>query len=93
MAVRAACAAAWTPSGIVGLLQMCHLTRLTGLLSLRSAAQLVELRFCAGEIVGAVSGELSGTAVVYEVLGWTRGYFDFVPRAVPAGEPLDGFTH
>jgi len=79
--------------GAVGLLQMCHLTRLTGLLSVRSGSRLIELRFREGEIVSADSDRASGREVVFEVLGWTRGYFDFLPCEVEPAPPLDGFSH
>jgi DNA-binding response OmpR family regulator len=79
--------------GMVGLLQMCHLTRLTGLLSLRSGSRLVEIRFRQGEIVAAECEHAQGTEAVYEVLGWTRGYFEFAPLAIEEVPALDAFAH
>jgi DNA-binding response OmpR family regulator len=78
--------------GMVGLLQMCHLTRLTGLLSLHSGSRLVEMRFRRGEIVGAECERANDAEAVYEVLGWTRGYFEFAPLAIEEGAPIDGFA-
>jgi DNA-binding response OmpR family regulator len=79
--------------GMVGLLQMCHLTSLTGLLSLHSGSRLIEIRFRQGEIVGAECERANGVEAVYEVLGWTRGYFEFAPLAIEDGAPIDGFAH
>jgi len=79
--------------GMVGLLQMCHMTRLTGLLSLQSGSRLVEIRFRQGEIVAAESEGANGVEAVYDVLGWTRGYFEFAPLVVDALPALDAFAH
>lgn len=79
--------------GMVGLLQMCHLTRLTGLLSLHSGSRLVEIRFRQGEIVAAECERAQGREAVYEVLGWTRGHFEFAPLAIEEVPALDAFTH
>jgi CheY-like chemotaxis protein len=78
--------------GAVGLIQMCHLTRLTGLLSLRSGTRLVEMRWREGEIVAAESDRGVGVPVLHEVLGWTRGFFDFTPCAIAESETLGPFT-
>ncbi len=79
--------------GPVGLLQMCHLNRLTGVLSIRSGPRLVEIRWSAGEVVAAESDRAQGIEVVQEILGWTRGYFEFAPTTTQEGQPLDAFTH
>jgi DNA-binding response OmpR family regulator len=78
--------------GAVGLIQMCHLTRLTGLLSLRSGTRLVEMRWREGEIVAAESDRGVGVPVLHEVLGWTRGFFDFTRCAIAESETLGPFT-
>jgi DNA-binding response OmpR family regulator len=74
--------------GSAGLLQMCHLSQLTGVLTVRSGARLIEVRLRAGEIVGADTDRACGIEAVYELLGWTRGYFEFAPRSPEEQEPL-----
>jgi DNA-binding response OmpR family regulator len=80
--------------GATGLLQMCHLSSLTGTLTVRSGTAHVEVRFRNGELVGAHSGAGNGLAVLHELLGWTRGVFEFSPAQVdPTAMPLGSFTH
>jgi DNA-binding response OmpR family regulator len=74
--------------GAPGLLQMCHLGRLTGVCSIASGKNKAELRFRQGELVGAAVGELSGEEAVYEVLGWSEGHFSFAPGEPGPGKPL-----
>lgn len=79
--------------GAPGLLQMCHLGRLTGVCSIGSGDHKAELRFRQGELIGASVGELSGEWVVYEVLEWSEGHFSFAPGDPGPGEPLgSGFS-
>jgi CheY-like chemotaxis protein len=70
--------------GVTGLLQMCHISELSGTLSVRSSPRTCEVLWRSGEIVGATLGETQGAEAIYEVLGWTRGHFDFKP-----GDPGD----
>jgi DNA-binding response OmpR family regulator len=74
--------------GTPGLLQMCHLGRLTGVCSIGSGETKAELRFRQGELVGASVGERSGEDAIYEVLGWSEGHFSFAPGDPGPGEPL-----
>jgi DNA-binding response OmpR family regulator len=79
--------------GAPGLLQMCHLGRLTGVCSIGSGEVKAELRFRQGELVGASVDERSGEDVVYEVLEWSEGHFSFAPGDPGPGEPLgSGFS-
>jgi DNA-binding response OmpR family regulator len=68
--------------GVSGLLQMCHLTRLTGVLTIGSGTQAAEVRFKEGEIVAAQAGVRSGEDALLELLGWSEGHFSFA-----AGDP------
>ena len=80
--------------GATGLLQMCHLSSLTGTLTVRSGIRHVELRFRSGELVAAESAGSNGTAALNDLLGWTRGVFEFNPAHVdPTVLPLGNFTH
>jgi DNA-binding response OmpR family regulator len=79
--------------GTPGLLQMCHLGRLTGVCSIGSGDDKAELRFRLGELIGAVVGERSGEEAVYEVLEWSEGHFSFAPGDPGPGQPLgSGFS-
>jgi DNA-binding response OmpR family regulator len=71
--------------GAPGVLQVCHLTRLTGTLIVEAGPQKIELRFRAGEIVGAESPSNSGEEAVYDFLAWDQGRFRFVPGRAGAG--------
>jgi DNA-binding response OmpR family regulator len=74
--------------GVPGVLQICHLGRLTGICSIRSGTQVTEVSFRDGEIVGAERQGLNGVAVVHDLLSWTSGRFEFTATAEMAGEPL-----
>jgi DNA-binding response OmpR family regulator len=74
--------------GAPGVLQVCHLTRLTGTLIVEAGPQKIELRFNAGEIVGADSPSNSGEQAVYDFLAWDQGRFRFVPGDPGSAEPL-----
>lgn len=79
--------------GPAGLLQVCHLTRLTGVAEARSGNEIFEARFRRGELVGARLGELLDEAAVFSFLGWTSGRFRFATGdpgdAPPLGESFD----
>lgn len=74
--------------GAPGMLQMCHLGRLTGVCNVRTAARVVQIRFRDGDIVGAESETSTGVDAVYDVLEWSRGHFEFIPGDPGPGEPL-----
>jgi DNA-binding response OmpR family regulator len=74
--------------GVPGLLQMCHLGRLTGICAIHSGTQFAEVRFREGEIVGAERQGLRSVEVVYDLLSWTSGQFEFSRTEEMAGEPL-----
>ena len=74
--------------GAPGMLQMCHLGRLTGVCTVRTATQAVQLQFRNGDIVAADSDTSQGVDAVYDLLSWSRGHFEFVPGDPQPGEPL-----
>jgi len=88
--------------GAAGMLQFCHLNRLTGILTVRRGAQLVRLSFQSGEIVDvrglhvvrATADVPEREDIVYALLGWPSGQFEFVPMTsvtgTPIGESFDG---
>jgi DNA-binding response OmpR family regulator len=78
--------------GVSGLLQMCHLGRLTGVLSVGSGPRVAELRFREGEIVSAQAGGRSGEEGVLELLAWPEGHFSFAPGAPGPEAPIGSFN-
>ena len=65
--------------GAPGVLQVCHLTRLTGVLMSESGTRWMTIRFREGEIVGASGDEQEGADAVYSFLAWEEGRFHFAP--------------
>jgi DNA-binding response OmpR family regulator len=74
--------------GVPGVLQMCHDGRLTGVLTAQSGTGIASVGFRRGEIVTADCGSASGEEAVFELLGWARGSFEFVPGEPEGGVPL-----
>jgi len=74
--------------GAPGLLQVCHLTRLTGELSVKDGANWVSVQFREGDVVGARTAEAEGRAAVYALLAWEQGSFEFTAGDPGATEPL-----
>ena len=74
--------------GAPGMLQMCHLGRLTGVCTIRTATRAIQVCFRNGEIVSAESEATSGVDAVYDLLSWSRGHFEFLPGEAITGEPL-----
>jgi DNA-binding response OmpR family regulator len=74
--------------GAPGVLQVCHLTRLTGTLVVNAGARRTSLRFRDGEIVGAVGDGAEGAAAVHDLLAWEQGRFEFTPGDTGPGQPL-----
>jgi DNA-binding response OmpR family regulator len=65
--------------GPTGVLQMFHLSRLSGTCRVRNGAQEFTARFKDGEIVAANAGAVSGPEAVFAFLAWTAGHFEFAP--------------
>jgi DNA-binding response OmpR family regulator len=74
--------------GAPGVLQVCHLTRLTGTLSALDAGRRANVRFREGEIVDAQCEETWGEDAVFAFLAWTQGRFHFHPGDPGEGVPL-----
>jgi DNA-binding response OmpR family regulator len=74
--------------GPSGLLQMCHIGRLTGICRIRSGSQVAEIRFRDGEIVGAWRPGFLGAHVVHDLVSWTSGRFEFTRMEHVDGDPL-----
>jgi DNA-binding response OmpR family regulator len=74
--------------GVPGVLQLCHLSRLSGVLTAEDAARRAMVRFRAGELVEAACGDLEGEEAVFDFLGWEKGRFEFDPHDAGDGSPL-----
>jgi DNA-binding response OmpR family regulator len=74
--------------GVPGLLQMCGLGRLTGVLSVGAGGRPAVVRFKEGAIVSAAAGGPVGADAIYELLSWSEGNFSFAPGEVE-GEPME----
>lgn len=79
--------------GAPGVLQVCHLTRLTGTLTVKEGGRRMAVRFREGEIVGAEGEGQSGEAAIFALLAWEEGTFRFAPGDPGSGAPLGtGFS-
>ncbi|MCU0242627.1 MAG: DUF4388 domain-containing protein, partial [Vicinamibacteria bacterium] len=74
--------------GPIGVLQMCHLAELTGMLHVIDENEVAEVGFNAGQIVHARLAGASGASAVFRLLSWTRGRFEFAPGRVIDGAPI-----
>ncbi|HSB61158.1 MAG TPA: response regulator [Vicinamibacteria bacterium] len=77
--------------GVPGVLQMCHLGRLTGSLGLGSGSRAGEVRFRDGEIVSAQAEDRTGDEAVLALLSWGEGRFSFAPGEPGPGAPIGSF--
>ncbi len=75
--------------GMPGLLQMAHLSRLTGVLEVGSGGKAAEVRFREGELVSLQVGAYSGESALLELLAWSEGLFSFAPGD-PGQDPTLG---
>jgi two-component system cell cycle response regulator len=75
--------------GPAGVLQMFHLSRLSGACQIRQGDQQIEIHFREGEVVGARGGNTAGADAVFAFLAWTSGRFEFTPGDPGPGQPLD----
>lgn len=74
--------------GAPGILQVCHLSRLTGTLEAQRDGDEARVRFAAGEIVGADCQGAAGVEAVFAFLSWEGGRFQFTPGEPAEGQPL-----
>jgi CheY-like chemotaxis protein len=74
--------------GPAGLLQMFHLSRVSGSCRVRQEDKEIEVRFRDGEVVGAQAGAAQGPDAVFAFLAWSAGQFEFTPGD-PAGTPFE----
>jgi len=78
--------------GMPGLLQMAHLSQLTGVLEIGAESKVAEVRFREGDLVSLQVGALTGEAALLELLSWTEGHFSFAPGDPGNGGSLGNFS-
>jgi DNA-binding response OmpR family regulator len=79
--------------GAPGVLQVCHLTRLTGTLTVKDGGRRMAVRFREGEIIGAEGDGRVDEAAIFAFLAWEEGTFKFAPGDPGDGTPLGtGFS-
>ncbi|HET7746554.1 MAG TPA: response regulator [Vicinamibacteria bacterium] len=78
--------------GAPGVLQTCHLMRMTGSLVVEDGKRRVSVRFRDGEILSAEGDGETGAEAVFRMLGWESGTFRFVPGDPGPGEPVGPFS-
>ena len=74
--------------GAPGVLQVCHLSRLTGTLTVKDGARRMAVRFREGEVIGAEGEGRTGEAAIFALLAWEEGTFKFAPGDPGSGSPL-----
>ncbi|MGQ9706628.1 MAG: DUF4388 domain-containing protein [bacterium] len=74
--------------GLSDVLQLIHIGRRTGILTVVSDGQKAEIFFQDGEAVHAVLGDIIGEQAVYKVFNWSRGTFNFEARIVPTPKTI-----
>jgi DNA-binding response OmpR family regulator len=76
--------------GVPGALQVCHLSRLSGVLTAQDGARVATVRFRDGEVVGAECDGLEGEYGVFAFVAWERGTFRFRSGDPGPGEVVGG---
>jgi DNA-binding response OmpR family regulator len=76
--------------GVPGALQVCHLSRLSGVLTAQDGARVATVRFRDGEVVGAECDGLEGEYGVFAFLAWERGVFRFRSGDPGPGDVVGG---
>jgi DNA-binding response OmpR family regulator len=77
--------------GAPGVLQFCHLSRLSGELQAEDTGRHARIRFRDGEVVAAECQGTSGREAVFAFLAWEGGRFEFRPGDPGPGAALGGF--
>ena len=72
--------------GAPGVLQMCHISQLTGVFTARAGTRMAQIRFRDGEIISAHCDGFQADEAIYAFISWPKGQFAFLPGS--AGEGL-----
>lgn len=74
--------------GAPAVLQICHLSQLTGVLLARRGSRSLRIAFRRGQIVSATGADHRGADVVYDFIAWPEGHFEFDRDALAEGVPM-----
>jgi DNA-binding response OmpR family regulator len=74
--------------GAPGVLQMCHISQLTGIFTARNGPRTAQIRFRDGEIVSAHCDGEQGSGGIYAFISWSKGEFAFLPASPGEGRRL-----
>jgi DNA-binding response OmpR family regulator len=74
--------------GAPAVLQICHLSQLTGVLVGRRGSQSLRIAFRHGQIVSATGPDRRGVDAVFDFISWPQGLFEFDRGAVAEGAPI-----
>jgi DNA-binding response OmpR family regulator len=74
--------------GAPGVLQMCHISQLTGVFTARNGNRLAQIRFRDGELIAAHCDGQQGAEAIYAFIGWSKGQFAFLPGSAGEGARL-----
>jgi DNA-binding response OmpR family regulator len=72
--------------GAPGVLQMCHISQLTGVFTARAGTRMAQIRFRDGEVISAHCDGFQADEAIYAFISWPKGQFAFLPGS--AGEGL-----
>lgn len=76
--------------GVPGALQVCHLSRLSGVLVAENGQRLATIRFRDGEVVGAECDGMEGEYGFFAFIAWEAGSFRFTSGDPGNGEVIGG---
>jgi DNA-binding response OmpR family regulator len=76
--------------GVPAALQVCHLSRLSGVLVAENGARVATIRFRDGEVVGAECDGLEGEYGFFAFIAWEAGTFRFTSGDPGAGDVIGG---
>ena len=74
--------------GAPGVLQMCHISQLTGVFTARAGSRMAQIRFRDGELISAHCDGFQGAEAIYAFIGWPKGQFAFLPGSAGEGARL-----
>jgi DNA-binding response OmpR family regulator len=74
--------------GAPGVLQMCHISQLTGVFTARAGTRMAQIRFRDGELISAHCDGFQGAEAIYAFIGWPKGQFAFLPGSAGEGARL-----
>ena len=79
---------------LVDIIQLCCISKRTGRLQIARGAERGVLYLRSGQIIQAVSGELTGEEAAYQIIGWSSGQFSFDDGLQPETQTIQsGWEH